>query len=153
MPSPCLNNVEQWAHPLHDLTAQILQAPSDAPTTADLVSKAATLADEMMNGVDLNGNGIIEPTAGECGAQIAFEEVYSMADMAIYPYMAPPSSTSVPKQNNGSNSNNGGGGGEAAVEEAAGVAVVVEAAEAERSALPVRLKRVRASPEPLTFAI
>ena len=90
----CMNNLGQWAHPLHDLAIEILQSPSNATDMGDLVKKTAALADEMLKGTDLNGNQTVEPIAGECGMQTAYEEAYSMADMSIYPYVVKPSPTS-----------------------------------------------------------
>ena len=50
-----------------------------------MVRKAVALADKIRNGIDVNGNEIIEPIPGEGGAVTAYEHAYYMADMGILP--------------------------------------------------------------------
>ena len=77
-------NVETWATQLRDLAIQIVQASDLSASEADIRS-AVTLADQMLDGVDLNGNEAVEPVPGEGGAHTAFEHAGYMADMSILP--------------------------------------------------------------------
>jgi len=61
-----------------------VQAPEGANIEAD-VRTAVTLANQILNGLDTNGNEIIEPIAGEGGALTAYQHAYYMADMPILP--------------------------------------------------------------------
>jgi len=42
------------------------------------------LGTNMLDGNDANGNGDIEAISGECGAQVAYDNAYLMADMDIF---------------------------------------------------------------------
>jgi hypothetical protein len=70
---------------------QILQLAlllKDMPFDAEMepiVTELETLGDILVRGIDANQNGLIEPLAGECGANSAYEFSYNMADMLIYP--------------------------------------------------------------------
>jgi hypothetical protein len=50
-----------------------------------IVTQLSTLSNQLVHGVDINKNGIIDPAAGECGADTAYNYAYFMADFQIYP--------------------------------------------------------------------
>jgi serine/threonine protein kinase len=77
-----IHNIEEWAIELRDITERIVQAPDGANIEAD-VRKAVALANQILNGLDVNGNELIEPIAGEGGALTAYQHAYYMADMPI----------------------------------------------------------------------
>lgn len=80
----CVQNLAQW---IPQLQTQILTILVSAPD-ADLeqpVRTAAALAKQISNGIDLDGNGKVDPLAGEGGVQTAYEYAYFMADMPILP--------------------------------------------------------------------
>lgn len=77
-------NIEGWAIELRDITKRIVQAPDGANIEAD-VRTAAAIANQILNGIDINGNESIEPIAGEGGALTAYQHSYYMADMQILP--------------------------------------------------------------------
>ncbi len=77
-------NLEGWAPELRDLLEQILASPFDSMTESS-IRQAVSLSDEILKGVDLNGNEQIEPIPGEGGAQTAYDHAYYMADMVIHP--------------------------------------------------------------------
>jgi serine/threonine-protein kinase len=77
-----VDNVERWSVELRDLILSVLQNPSDDSTRAALV-KIVALADQIVSGVDLDGNERVDPVAGEGGALTVFEHAYYMADMEI----------------------------------------------------------------------
>jgi serine/threonine protein kinase len=80
----CAQNLAGWAPELRDRLLAILNA--SAPAEMDVeIRRAAELADQMLNGIDLNENARVEPVAGECGALVAYEATYRMADMPLLP--------------------------------------------------------------------
>jgi hypothetical protein len=80
----CVRNIEKWAIELRDITKRIAQSPDGANIEAD-VRTAVALANQILNGVDINGNELIEPIEGEGGALTAYQHAYYMADMQILP--------------------------------------------------------------------
>lgn len=67
----CTSNARQWAQQIVALERQLLAA--DGPETVQTqMAESTALANTLLDGTDLNGNGQIEPFEGECGlAQIA----------------------------------------------------------------------------------
>jgi hypothetical protein len=80
----CAQNVEDWATQLRDTVIRIARSESDADMEAD-VRSAVTLADQMLNGIDINGNETIDPIPGEGGAITAYQHADYMSDMPIFP--------------------------------------------------------------------
>jgi hypothetical protein len=78
-----VQNLEQWAPQLRDLIRRILDSPFDARMEAD-VRQAVALADEMLLGIDVNGDEQIDPIPGEGGAQTAYQHAFYMADILIF---------------------------------------------------------------------
>ncbi|MCE7860739.1 MAG: hypothetical protein DYG86_13255 [Chloroflexi bacterium CFX2] len=75
-------NVEGWASQLRDVAKRILESAPGQISEAD-VRLAVTLADQIRNGIDLDGNETVDPVAGEGGAITAYEHAEYMADMQI----------------------------------------------------------------------
>ena len=82
------NNVSDWTAGLRAQLIDILQNPTGADKEAAIRQAVAT-ANQIRNGVDLNGNESIEPIPGEGGAMTAYEHAYYMADMVILPVSTP----------------------------------------------------------------
>ncbi len=78
----CAQNVEDWSTRLRDLAMQIVQAQPDQISEAD-VRSASTFADQILDGIDINGNEAIDPIPGEGGAMTAYEHADYMSDMPI----------------------------------------------------------------------
>lgn len=80
----CTENLSHWAPQLRSLLLKILTSSSDAE-----ISKAAddlvALSNQVLDGIDLDQNGKVDPVSGECGAKTAYEYAYYMADMPIAP--------------------------------------------------------------------
>ncbi len=76
-------NIEVWSPQLRDLLVQIVDLPF-GPEIEQPIRQATTLADEMLNGTDLNGDERVDPIPGEGGAQTAYDHAYYMADMIIF---------------------------------------------------------------------
>ena len=75
-------NVEAWAVTLRDLALSILQDPLADTSRASIVH-AVSLADQLLKGIDLDGNERIDAVPGEGGALTAYQHAYYMADMNI----------------------------------------------------------------------
>jgi len=80
----CIQNLAQWVPQLREHLLAIFNSTSlsdmDTP-----VHDSAAQADQMLNGVDQDDNGKIEPTSGECGVLTAYDYAYYMADMPLLP--------------------------------------------------------------------
>ena len=79
------SNVGEWAPQLRDLLIAILEAAPGASETGGMVRQAVALANQMLNGIDINGNENIEPIPGEGGALTAYDHSYYMADIVVLP--------------------------------------------------------------------
>jgi serine/threonine protein kinase len=77
-------NVGDWTSQLRDALMAILQSSSAADLEA-MVRRAVALANQIRNGIDINGNENIEPIPGEGGAITAYQHAYYMADILIFP--------------------------------------------------------------------
>lgn len=73
-------NVEEWAAQLRDVAKRI--AESNEITEAD-IRLAVSLANQIHEGIDLDGSESVDPVEGEGGARTAFEHAEYMADMQI----------------------------------------------------------------------
>jgi serine/threonine protein kinase len=80
----CTQNLETWAPELRDIALRIARAPQDQDIEAD-IRRAAVLATQMLNGIDIDGNESIDPIAGEGGVNTAVEHAKYMSDMVIVP--------------------------------------------------------------------
>ena len=50
-----------------------------------LIQEMTVLSNQVLFGIDANGNGLIELVAGECGGDKAYDHAYSMAEMPLLP--------------------------------------------------------------------
>lgn len=80
----CTQNLARWAPELRDQLLTILNAESLSGVGA-AIQRSASLADQMLNGIDLDENGTVESAAAECGVVTAYEATYRMADMPLLP--------------------------------------------------------------------
>jgi hypothetical protein len=79
-----VQNLETWAPALRDLTLNIARAPENQDVEADL-REAVTLANQMLDGIDMDGSESVDPIPGEGGAMTAFLHAGYMSDMPIFP--------------------------------------------------------------------
>jgi hypothetical protein len=77
-------NVANWSSQLREQMITILQSPANTETEG-MIRDAVALANQIQNGIDINGNENIEPIDGEGGTRTAYEHSYYMADMLILP--------------------------------------------------------------------
>jgi hypothetical protein len=80
----CTQNLARWAGELRNQLTTILEAASLSEMDT-AVRRSAALADQILNGIDLNENGIVEAVTEECGVLAAYDAAYRMADMPLLP--------------------------------------------------------------------
>jgi hypothetical protein len=80
----CIQNIETWAPELRDIAIRIARSSDDQNLDAD-VNTAVVLANQIINGVDIDGNESVDPIAGEGGVLTAIEHAGYMSDMNIVP--------------------------------------------------------------------
>jgi serine/threonine protein kinase len=88
----CIQNMDGWTNEILRLALQLNETPMGS-NMEPIIAQLSTLGNKLVHGVDVNENGLVESTAGECGADTAYEHAYFMADMSIYigPDRVPPS--------------------------------------------------------------
>lgn len=75
-------NIEGWAAQLRDVAKRILESPTGQISESD-IRLLVSLANQIHDGVDLDGNESVDPVEGEGGAVTAFGHAEYMADMQI----------------------------------------------------------------------
>jgi hypothetical protein len=90
----CTQNLARWVPELRDHLTTILSASTLAGMDS-VVQRSAELADQMLNGIDLDENGEVDPVAGECGILAAYDYAYHMADMPLLPVTVNSLGTSI----------------------------------------------------------
>ncbi|MBL8063371.1 MAG: protein kinase, partial [Anaerolineales bacterium] len=78
----CAKNIEEWAIELQEIAIRIAQADSGENAEAD-IRLAVALANQIHDGLDIDGNESIDPIPGEGGALTAFAHAEYMSDMLI----------------------------------------------------------------------
>jgi serine/threonine protein kinase len=78
----CIQNIETWAPELRDIAIRIARSSDDQNLDAD-INTSVVLADQIVNGIDLDGNESVDPVAGEGGAMTAIEHAGYMSNMDI----------------------------------------------------------------------
>ena len=76
-----LSNVKGWETTIQQDALSLLKNPSDSTR----IQEIAALAYDAYNGVDANGDGQIEPVAGEAGALTAYQQGQLMATLTLTP--------------------------------------------------------------------
>lgn len=80
----CTQNLALWTPQLRGRLLTMLTSTSDAEVSG-AIENLVVLADQMLNGIDLDNNGKVDTISGECGAEVAYAYAYYMADMPILP--------------------------------------------------------------------
>lgn len=78
----CVQDLAVWVPQLREELLTILTSSPEEDISEAILDSVA-LAGQMLNGMDLDANGQTDAVAGECGAQIAYEYAYYMADMPL----------------------------------------------------------------------
>ncbi len=79
--SIAISNIKGWVTTIEQDALQLLKNPTDSPK----IQEIATLADDAYHGVDANGDGQIDPVAGEAGALTAYLQGQLMATLSLVP--------------------------------------------------------------------
>ena len=90
----CSENLAGWVPELRDQVTAILNTGTLSEMSQG-VERSAELADRILNGVDRDESGEVEPISDECGVLAAHEAVYHMADMPLLPVTASPLETAL----------------------------------------------------------
>jgi hypothetical protein len=80
----CTQNLARWAPEIQSSLVSLLNAAS-VSDLENVSRRSAELADLMLNGLDLDEDGVVEPVTGECGVLLVYDYVYHMADMPLLP--------------------------------------------------------------------
>jgi hypothetical protein len=87
----CIQNMNGWTNELLPLALK-LNDTSFGTGMEQTIKRMSELGDALLNGIDKNNNGAVDPAAGECGAAKAYDYGSYMADFPIYigPNRVPP---------------------------------------------------------------
>lgn len=77
-----IDNMEGWSEQLLDLALELQEVPF-GPEMESIIVEMRILSDQILFGVDTNGNELIEPIIGEGGGDTAYEHAYYMAEMPM----------------------------------------------------------------------
>jgi serine/threonine protein kinase len=80
----CTQNLTLWIPQLRKLLLTILTSTSEAEVEPS-IDELVKLTNQLLDGIDLDGNGKIDTIPGECGANTAYEYAYHMADIPFLP--------------------------------------------------------------------
>jgi len=89
----CGENMEGWTEQMLEKALQLQKTPF-GPDMKPLIEDLVKLSNQILAGVDSNGNNVIEAIPGEGGADTAYEYAYFMTEMPLLPgaNRIPPSS-------------------------------------------------------------
>ncbi len=80
----CIENMRGWSRQLLEKALE-LQGMSFGSEMEPLILELRALSEQVLFGVDTNGNELIEPILGEGGSNTAYEHAYYMAEMLLLP--------------------------------------------------------------------
>jgi hypothetical protein len=88
----CIQNMDGWTNEMLQLALRLKDMPLGT-AMEPVITQLSTLGNNLVHGIDVNGNGLVDAVTGECGADTAYEHAYFMADMPLYlgPDRIPPS--------------------------------------------------------------
>ena len=79
----CMQSMEDWSNQILTLALRLVDLPM-GPDAESIVQSMSDLGKNLLPGTDADENGTIDLIPGECGANIAYDNAYFMADMPIY---------------------------------------------------------------------
>lgn len=88
----CIQNMEGWTNQLLPLALQLTKTPF-GPEMEPIINEMSSLGNYLLQGFDVNQNGLVEPVEGECGVTLAYEYGWNLVEMPIFigPNRVPPS--------------------------------------------------------------
>ncbi len=78
----CSENMETWTREILPLALQLKDMPT-GPEMKPIIEQLSLLGNNLVDGMDVDSDGIIEPISGECGAGLAYENGWYFADFPI----------------------------------------------------------------------
>ena len=92
----CIQNMREWNNQILPLALELTQTSFTSPEMQSKIDALSKLGNDLLNGVDINNNGTVEPIEGECGAKSAYNYGIYMADFPIFtgPNRIPPTPAS-----------------------------------------------------------
>jgi serine/threonine protein kinase len=79
----CIKNMKGWTDEILSLALK-LKDTSFGPEMKPIIDQLSKLGDALLNGIDANQNGQVDPLEGECGADLAYKYGTYMADFPLY---------------------------------------------------------------------
>lgn len=79
----CIENMRGWSEQVLEKALQLQEMPFDS-NMEPLVTEMLVLSNQVLFGVDTNGDELIEPIVGEGGGNTAYEHAYYMAEMPLF---------------------------------------------------------------------
>ena len=76
-----LSNITTWVTTIEQDVLQLRAHPTNLAS----IQEITTLADDAYHGVDVNGDGQIDPVIGEAGALTAYQQGQLMATLSLAP--------------------------------------------------------------------
>lgn len=91
----CVENMKIWSEQLLEMALQLQEMPF-GPEMGSIILEMRLISGQVLYGVDVNGNELIEPVPGEGGGDTAYEHAYYMAEMPLLPgeHRIPPPASS-----------------------------------------------------------
>jgi serine/threonine protein kinase len=80
----CIQNTDERLNLILQSALKLNDTPF-GPEMEPIITHLESLVDVLMNGNDVDGNGLVDAISGECGATDAYTFAYLMADMYLYP--------------------------------------------------------------------
>jgi len=80
----CIQNMDGRLHLILQSALKLNETPF-GPEMNPIIADLEILGNNLLNGNDTNGNGLVEAITGECGANDAYTFAYLMADIILYP--------------------------------------------------------------------
>src|SRR5215204_2350786 len=80
----CIQNMDARLNLILQSALRLNETPF-GPEMEPIITDLEILGNNLLNGNDTDGNGLVEAITGECGANDAYTLAYLMADMLLYP--------------------------------------------------------------------
>ena len=80
----CVKNMEGRLKLILQSAFKLNETPF-GPEMEPIITILKTLSKVLIKGNDTDGDGLVEPISGECGANDAYKLAYLIADMLLYP--------------------------------------------------------------------
>jgi serine/threonine protein kinase len=80
----CTQNLTLWIPQMRKLLLTILTSTPEAEVRRS-IDDLVKIANQLLHGIDFEGDGSVDTIPSECGADLAYKNAYSMADMPFLP--------------------------------------------------------------------